>query len=176
VSEEAIAVSTVVYLPPEEVFEFLLDFPGYARYSEYLKQVRQFGDGSAGTRYELRFAWWKLSYTTRSEVTEVVEPERIDFRILKDVDAAGYWAVEPIDLPADAPPEAEAASRVHFRVDYDPGSVSAGSIDLPRLVSLDWVIDRVKPLVVDEAERIVERVVADLEGTQREVHLDVDRH
>jgi len=175
VSEEAIAVSTVVYLPAEEVYEFLLDFPGYARYSEHLEQVRQFGDGSPGTRYELRFAWWKLTYTTRSEVTAVEEPERIDFRILKDIDATGHWAVEPIDLPPDAPPDAEVASRVHFRVDYDPTSVSAGSIDLPRFVSLDWVIDRVKPIVVREAERIVERVVADLEGSRREVHLDVDR-
>jgi hypothetical protein len=172
---ESIAVSTVVYLPREEVFEFLIDFPGYAEYSEYLKEVRQHGDGGEGTRYELRFAWWKLNYTTRSEVIELDPPDRLAFRILKDIDAAGSWSVESVDPPADAPDDVEVASRVNFRVEYDAGSVSAGSIDLPRLVSLDWVIDRVRPLVVAEAERVVERVVADLEGSERDVELVVER-
>jgi uncharacterized protein YndB with AHSA1/START domain len=172
---EAISVTTVVYLPREEVFEFLIDFPGYARYSKHLREVRQRGDGSPGTRYELEFAWWKLTYTARSEVTAVDPPERIEFTITKDIDADGHWAVEPIDLPPDAPADAETACRVHFEVEYDPGSVSAGDIDLPRFVSLGWVIEKVKPVIEREAERVVERVVADLEGRRREVDLTVDR-
>jgi uncharacterized protein YndB with AHSA1/START domain len=172
---DTLEVTTVVYLPREEVFDFLVDFPGYARYSKHLKNVVQDGDGGPGTRYALRFAWWKLTYTARSEVTAVERPERIEFRILRDLDATGHWAVEPADVPADAPPDVETASRVRFAVEYDPTSVSAGSVDLPAFVNLSWVIDRVRPVVVREAERVVERVVADLEGRERPVELTVER-
>jgi uncharacterized protein YndB with AHSA1/START domain len=172
---EALSVTTVVYLPREEVYEFLVDFPGYARYSKHLREVRQYGDGSPGTRYELEFAWWKLTYTARSEVTDVEPPARIDFTITKDIDADGYWAVESIDPPSDAPADAEAASRVTFDVTYDPDSVRAGDIDLPRFVSLGWVVEKVKPVIEREAERVVERVVADLEGRRREIDLTVER-
>ncbi|MFB6305231.1 MAG: type II toxin-antitoxin system RatA family toxin [Haloferacaceae archaeon] len=172
---ERITVSTLVYLPREEVFDFLVDFPRYARYSEYLERVEQDGDGGAGTRYRLRFAWWKLSYTAHSEVTAVERPDRIDWRILRHVDAEGRWRVEPADLPADAPGDAETASRVVFEVWFDPDSAAADAVDLPRLVSLDAVVDRVRPLVVEEAERIVERIVADLEGRRRPVDLTVER-
>lgn len=172
---DTIEVTTLVYLPREEVFDFLVDFPGYARYSKHLKNVVQDGDGGPGTRYALRFAWWKLTYTARSEVTAVERPDRIAFRILKDLDATGHWSVEPADVPADAPPDAETASRVRFVVEYDPTSVSAGAVDLPALVNLSWVVDRVRPVVVTEAERVVERVVADLEGRERAVELTVER-
>ena len=43
---DRVEVSTVVHLPPEEVYEFIVDFPGYANYSEYLERVRSDGDGS----------------------------------------------------------------------------------------------------------------------------------
>ncbi|MGM0591846.1 MAG: SRPBCC family protein [Halobacteriota archaeon] len=171
---DEISVSTVVYLPPEEVYEFLVDFPRYAEYSEHLTDVYQDGDGSPGTRYALRFAWWKLSYTARSEVTAVDPPRRIDWTIIKDIEADGCWRIEPLsDLPDDAPPDAETASLVWFDVQWHPGSARESAVDLPRLVSLDWVIERVRPLVEREAERIVERIVADLEGRKRPVHLEV---
>jgi hypothetical protein len=172
---ETISVSTVVYRPPEPVYEFLLDFPGYTNYTEYLREVRRGGDGGPGTRYELVFSWWVVTYTTRSTVTDVDPPRRIDWRVTKDVDAEGYWAVDPVEVPADAPGDVEAASRVTFEVSYDPDSVRAGGIDLPAFVSLDSVIDRVRPLVLEEAERIVERIVADIEGRSRPVELDVER-
>ncbi|MFB6159641.1 MAG: SRPBCC family protein [Haloferacaceae archaeon] len=171
---DRIAVSTVVYLPPEEVFEFLVDFPRYARYSEHLRDVTRDGDGSAGTRYDLTFAWWKLTYTVRSEVTAVERPERVEWRIVSRLNATGRWRVDPLgDLPADAPADADAASRVWFEVRFDPGSAGEDAVDLPRLVSLDWVLGKVKPLAVAEAERVVERVVADLEGRRRDVDLTV---
>jgi hypothetical protein len=173
---DEIAVSTVVYLPPDEVYEFLVDFPRYANYSEYLKEVRADGDGAPGTRYSLRFSWWKLSYTARSEVTSVDPPRRIDWRLVKDIDAEGRWVVEPLsELPPDAPEDVERASRVLLEIEFDPETARDGAIDLPRFVSFDWVLRKIKPLVVKEAEQIVERVVADLEGRERPIELEIRR-
>ncbi|RLM90074.1 SRPBCC family protein [Halobellus sp. Atlit-38R] len=174
---DELVVSTVVYLPPEETYEFLVDFPRYADYSKHLRNVaRRRGDGGAGTRYAMRFAWWKLTYTVESEVTEVDPPERIEWRIVKNLDASGRWRIEALDeLPEDAPDDAEAASRVSFEVAYDPSSANEGGIDLPRFVSLGWVVEKIKPAITSEAERLVERVVADLEGSARPVELTVER-
>ncbi|QCJ47797.1 MULTISPECIES: type II toxin-antitoxin system RatA family toxin [Haloprofundus] len=170
---DEIAVSTVVYLPPEEVYEFLVDFPRYANYSKYLTDVRADGDGSAGTEYALRFEWWKLTYTAHSEVTELAPPHRVEWRLTKTINAEGRWLVEPLDeLPEDAPPDADTACRVVIEVEFDPDSAH-GALDLPMFVSFDRVIEKVKPLVVKEAERVVERVVADLEGRERSVTLEV---
>jgi ribosome-associated toxin RatA of RatAB toxin-antitoxin module len=166
---DSIEVSTAVYLPPTEVYEFLIDFPRYADYSEYLEGVEGHGDGSPGTNYDLRFAWWKLTYTARSEVTDVDPPNRIDWKIVKDIHAHGHWAVEEIDPPDDR----EHASRVRFRVVFDADSVDSSQFDLPSLVSLSWVVEKVKPLIESEAERIVERIVDDLEGEPRPVDLTV---
>jgi uncharacterized protein YndB with AHSA1/START domain len=171
---DRIHVSTVVCLPPEEVYEFLVDFPRYARYSKYLTGVTRTGDGSPGTRYRLRFAWWKLSYTAHTEVTDVDPPGRLDWQVVKDVDARGGWRIEPLDpVPAGLPTDAETACRVHLEVAFDPDSVGGGMVDLPRFVSLDWVVRKVKPVLVEEAERVVERIVADVEGRRREVDLVV---
>lgn len=171
---DELAASTIVYAPAEEVFDLLLDFSRFTRYAKHLRRVRTHGDGGAGTRYDLRFEWWKLSYTARSEVTAVDPPERLGFRILQDVDARGCWRVEPLEtLPADAPADAETACRAWFEVAYDPRSVRAGSIDLPRLISLEWVLKKVRPLVRAEAERVVERVVGDLEGRRRPVTVEI---
>jgi hypothetical protein len=41
------------------------------------------------------------------------------------------------------------------------------------LVSMDWVIEKVKPLIRKEATKIVERVVEDLEGQERDVDLKI---
>ncbi|MFA1610372.1 type II toxin-antitoxin system RatA family toxin [Halobellus rubicundus] len=174
---DELVVSTVVYLPAEEVYEFLIDFPRYARYSEHLRDVtRRRGDGGAGTRYAMRFAWWKLTYTVESEVTEVERPERIEWRTVRNLDAGGRWRIEALDeVPEGAPAGTDAATRVSFEVAYDPDSANEGGIDLPRFVSFGWVIDRLKPAITNEAERVVERVVEDLEGRRRAVDLSVER-
>jgi len=169
---DRVEVSTAVYLPPAEIFEFLVDFPGYAQYSEYLREVRQRGDGDAGTEYALTFSWWKLSYTADTEVVDVTEPECIDWRLRDDLDAKGRWLVEP--TPEDAPADRETASRVTFLVEYDVDSAGPGLVDLPRFVSLGTVVEKAKPLVEKEARRVVERIVADLEGQRREVDLDIE--
>jgi uncharacterized membrane protein len=171
---DRIHVSTVVCLPAEEVYDFLVDFPRYARYSTYLTDVAADGDGSPGTRYRLRFAWWKLSYTAHTEVTDADPPGRLDWRVVEDVDARGDWRVEPLDsVPTGLATDAEVACRVHLEVEFDPDSVGGGTLDLPRFVSLDWVVRKVKPVLVEEAERVVERIVADIEGRRREVELVV---
>jgi uncharacterized membrane protein len=178
---DELVVSTEVYADPEEVYEFLLDFPGYARYSKYLDDVRTMeGDGGPGTRYALRFTWWKITYTAHSRVTSVEPPERIDWEITKDIDAGGCWRVTPAtdgagddgsegDDAADGSPACEVA----LEVEFDPGSASPDALDLPRLVSFDWVLKKAIPLIRTEAERVVQRAVRDLEGSTRDVDLDV---
>ncbi|WP_251330349.1 SRPBCC family protein [Haloplanus pelagicus] len=171
---DRIHVSTVVHLSADEVYDFLVDFPRYARYSEYLTDVHADGDGSPGTRYRLRFAWWKLSYTAHTEVTEADPPARLGWRVIRDLDARGRWRVDRLDtVPASLPDEEGPACRVHLEVEFDADSVAGGIIDLPRFVSFDWVVEKVKPILVEEAERVVERIVADVEGRQREVELVV---
>ncbi|WP_128477855.1 SRPBCC family protein [Halorussus pelagicus] len=166
---DSVELSTVVYVPPEETYDFLVDFPGYADYSKHLGRVEPNGDGGPGTEYDIHIQWWKLNYVVRSEVTEFDRPERIGWRITKDLRAHGEWRVEP--APDAARSDAESASRVRLVIKFDADSASSDMLDLPRLVSLDWVIDKVKPLVLKEAERVVERIVADLEGQRREVEL-----
>lgn len=166
---DTVEVSTVVYISPEAAHEFLVDFPGYARYSEYLDRVEQHGDGGPGTEYDLHFSWWKISYTARSRVVTVEPPERIDWTVVKDIDARGRWLVEPVDPP----PGHEHASRVRLQIGFFPDSADESAIDLPRFASLSWVLEKVKPLVQEEAEKVVRRIVSDLEGESREVDLDI---
>lgn len=169
---DCVEVSTVVYLPPEEIYDFLLDFPRYAEYSKHLDEVRRHGgDGEPGTRYDITFSWWKLSYTAKSQVTDVQPPNQIDWRLVEDIDARGSWQVAP--EPASSPGPDTPASRVRLYVEFSPGSADEHSIGLPAFVSLDWVIEKVKPKVEREAERIVERIVADLEGSPRAVDIDI---
>jgi uncharacterized membrane protein len=169
---DTVDVSTVVYLPPAEIYEFLLDFPRYADYSRHLEEVhRHSGDGSPGTRYDITFAWWKLSYTAVSRVTDVDPPNRIDWRLVRDIDARGSWQIAP--EPESAPTPDMPATRVRLYVEFSPESASVGGLDLPSFVSIEWLIERVKPKVRAEAERIVERIVADLEEAPREVDLDI---
>ena len=166
---DSVELSTVVYVSPEEAYEFLADFQGYADYSEYLDRVTAHGDGGPGTEYDIHLEWWKLNYVVRSEVTDFDPPERIAWRIVKDLRAHGEWVVEP--APEEAPPDRETASRVRLVIEFDADSASSDMLDLPRLVSLDWVVDKVRPLVLKEAQKVVARIVEDLEGEHREVEL-----
>ena len=167
---DELVVSTEVYADPADVYELLLDFPRYANYTEYLREVQTVaGDGGPGTQYALTFAWWKISYTARSEVTDVDPPRRIDWAITKDIDASGRWRVTPSTADREDGPVCEVA----LDIEFDPGSASPDALDIPRLVSFDWVLRKAIPLIRSEAERVVERAVQDLEGSTRDVHLDV---
>jgi len=173
---ERLEVSTDVYVPPGEAYEFLVDFPRYARYSEYLESVTQHGDGRSDTEYDITLSWWRLSYVARSRVTALDPPSRIDWEIVEDLDAAGHWLVEPLEVgDTDGVPldDGETASRVRLVAEVDLGSTDERALDLPRYVSLDRVVERVKPKVMAEAEQVVERIVADLEGRRRDIELRV---
>ena len=146
-------------------------FTDYPRYSEHLKEVRVHGDGGVGSVYDLKLAWWKLSYTARSKVTAVSAPESLEWRLLNDIDARGEWRVEP--EPESAPEGVETASRIYFEAVYDPYSADESALSLPRFVSLDWVVEKVEPKLLGEAREVVERLVADIEGQRREVELTV---
>jgi len=185
---DELVVSTEVYADPEDVYAFLLDFPRYADYSEYLREVRTLeGEGGPGTRYALTFAWWKITYTAHSRVTGVDPPGRIDWEVTKDIDASGCWRVTPAtagdsDSTADDSDDGTDAAdptddpnpcEVALEVEFDPGSASSDALDLPTLVSFDWVLKKAIPLIRGEAERVVERAVRDLEDSTRDVDLDV---
>lgn len=168
---DRILLSTLVYRSPEVVFPQLRTFTEYPRYADHLESVTRNGDGSVGTCYDLRFSWWKLTYTARSKVIDVDEPTTLEWRLVKDVDAHGEWRVEP--EPESAPEGEETASRVYFDARFDPHSADADAISLPRFVSIDRVIRMVKPRLLEEAGTVVSRLVADVEGEPREVELTI---
>ena len=167
---ETVEVSTLVYLPPAEVYEFLIDFPRYAKYSEYMRNVDRYGDGSPGTEYDITIAWWLLEHTVRSRVTDVDPPGRIDWELVSDVDAEGCWRIEP--QPDAVPEDEEHATRVWLTVACDLDSVE-GAVGLPAFVSLEWLIEKVAPKVEAETRETIERIVTDLEGQRREVELTI---
>jgi len=169
---QRLEVATDVYADRETVYEFLLSFTRYAQYSEYLEAVTRHGDGSPGTEYDLRFSWWRLAYTARSRVIDVDPPDRIEWELVDDLAARGAWIVE--EAAADGGPDADGpATRVRLVVEYDPTSADGDTLGLPRVLSVDALVDRVAPLAREEAERVVERIVADLEGEPRPVELEV---
>lgn len=171
---DTIEVSTTVARPPRVVFAFLRDFTGYAAYSKYLREVAIDGDGDVGTEYRLRFGWWKLTYDAFTRVTGLDEPNTLDWVVTEDLDARGQWVVESADGDDSVQFDGGGGSRVSLVVEYDPASVSSGIVDLPALVSMDWVVGVVVDLIEEEGRRVVRRVVADLEGEPRDVELTVD--
>ncbi|MBZ6496210.1 SRPBCC family protein [Natrinema longum] len=168
---DRILLSTLAHRSPEEVFPYVRSFTDYPRYTDHLREVRVDGDGDVGSVYDLELAWWKLSYTARSRVTDISAPESLSWQLVNDIDAHGEWRVRP--EPEAAPPDVETASRIFFEARYDPYSADKNAISLPRFVSLDWVIEKVEPKLLEEARTVVERLVADIEGRRREVELTV---
>ena len=71
------------------------------------------------------------------------------------------------------PAGVETGTRLWFTVEYDPRTANRRILDLPRFLSVDRVIDRIKPRLYDEAEGVVRRLVATVEGTERPVELIV---
>lgn len=163
---------TTVYRAPSAVFDALLDLRRYETYSDHLASVTREGDGGVGTEYRLRFEWWRLSYTVESRVTAVEAPSRLDFTVTRGIAANGSWHVEPAETNSPGWTD-EPATRVRFVVEYDPSTVAGSTLDLPAWTSLTWVVDKAAPMVEREAERVVERVVADLEGAERDIELTV---
>ena len=59
-------------------------------------------------------------------------------------------------------------------VEYTPDSADEGFLDLPRFISFGWVVERVTPKVRAEAEQVVRRIVADLEGERQPVEVEIE--
>jgi hypothetical protein len=57
---------------------------------------------------------------------------------------------------------------------YDPHSADVRGLSLPAFVSTGWLIEKIKPALIDEAEGIVAAMVADIEGQPRPVDLTVE--
>jgi hypothetical protein len=209
---DEVDISTVVRVPPGEAFEFLLDFPGYAAYTDHLEDVRRDGDGGVGTAYEFVLSYWVISYTARSRVTDIDPPNRIDWTLDDAFDAQGAWFVEPVDAEeaaeavdvgdgtdADAAegdandaetevaeaersvdPDGEctaegeaAASRIRLQATFDRESVTGSGMGIPRFISATSVFQKVAPVAKSEAEKILARIVADLEGEPRPIEVTV---
>ncbi|SFS69808.1 SRPBCC family protein [Halostagnicola kamekurae] len=171
---DRILLSTVAHRPPADVFPFVVSFTDYHRYTEHLESVRKRREGDengVGSVYDLRLTWWKLGYTARSEVVAVDDPHTLEWELRKDLDARGTWRVEA--EPEAAPDGVETASRIYFEAVYDPHSADGNAISLPPFVSLDWVVGKVQPRLLEEARGVVRRLVADIEGEQRDVELTV---
>lgn len=169
---EHLEVTALVHLPPARVYEHLSDFTRYSNYSEYVDRVAVRGDG-VGARFAIRLSWWQLEYTVRGRVTDVDPPNRIEWAVTDRIDAKGYWSIAA--APDRAPPDCETASLTTLHVAYDASSVGGGTIGLPPLVSVDWFVDRVRPVAEREASAVARRVVADVEGERRPVDLRIDR-
>jgi hypothetical protein len=105
-------------------------------------------------------------------VTEVDPPTRIEWRTVGDVRARGTWLMEPLDGAA-LPDGRDTGTRLTLRVEFDPASVRGAGVT--RLMPVERLLARVRPVVARECERLVERAVADLEGERRPVEYTVHR-
>lgn len=166
---EVLEATTTIHAPRDDVYAFLRDVEGYGEYSEYVRGITRHGDGGEGTEYDVTFAWWRLSYTARARVTELDPPERIAWGLTGDLDAHGSWRLDPADVDD---PDVDCATRVALVVRYDPDSAD-DAVSLPSLVPMSTVVEKARPVVEREAERVLARVVADLEGRPRQASLAV---
>lgn len=165
---DTLEVRTTIHASQTEVYDFLCDFDSYAQYSDHISGVTQRGDGSVGTEYGITFSWWKITYTAWSKVIALTPHDTIEWELTKDISANGTWELEPTDVEG-----VEDATQVVLTVQFDPDSASKNAISLPPLVSFSWVLDKVKPLILKEAKRVLARVIEDLEDSHRQPELTI---
>jgi uncharacterized membrane protein len=169
---DAVEASTLLYVPPEDVYRYIHEFEGAVGFADHVDRIEQSGDGGPGTDYYIRLSWWRLSWTSHSRVTEVDPPNRIEWRTVGDVRARGTWLMEP--LPEARLPEGrEAGTELTLRVEFDPASIRGAGVT--RLMPIERLLRRVRPVVARECERLVEGAVVDLEGERRPVEYTVHR-
>ena len=166
---DELRAETTLHAAPADVYALLSDVEGYGEYTEYVDSVDRHGDGGVGTVYEIGLSWWRLAYTARVRITDLDPPGHAAWRLLDDLDAEGAWTLEPATVAESG---VEHATDVTLTVRYDPDT-GDDAVSLPPLVPWSAVLDRLRPVVEREAGRVVERVVADLEGEPRAARLDV---
>lgn len=148
-----IEVARSVDGPPETVFEHVRAFESYPAYSAYLENVRPIQSERELPTYGLQFAWWRLSFETRTRVVALEPPARIDWEVLTDLDAQGYWGIT----------ETGPSSRLTLHVEYAPETLASDAVSLPFGVSLAWVREKATSLIEAEAKRVLDRIVRDIE-------------
>jgi uncharacterized membrane protein len=151
-----IEVSRRVDRPPTAVFPVLRDFAGYPEYSTYLERVRRTGGSGQKVQYALQFGWWRLSYETHTRILELDPPRLIKWEVTSALDANGHWRVSE---QSDGN-----GSILTLRIEYNPESLAGGSVSLPIGISLDWVREKVEPMIQNEARQVLDRIAADVES------------
>lgn len=165
---DVLEASTTIHAPRSAVYDLLLDVEGYGTYSDHVRRVTRDGDGGPGTEYDVTFAWWVLTYTIRVQVTDLDPSGRVGWRVVDGLDANGVCHLEPTD--ADEP-DVDHATRVVVTARFDPDSVDDGAF--PSFLPIASVVERLRPFVEREAERVLARVVSELEGRPRRATLTV---
>lgn len=163
-------LAATIHAPRADVYDVLRDVEGYAAYSDHVRDVVRCGDGGPGTEYDVVLSWWVLAYTLRVRLTGLDPTEQIDWRVVRDVDAHGAFRLEPTAVEDST---VDHATAVTLTVRYDPDSADEAALSLPRLVPVSAVFDRLRPFAEREAERILDRIVADVEDEPRWATLDV---
>ena len=161
---QQLRVQTEVAAPIETVYDTLLEFTRYERYAEHLERVEVLA-APPEPSYRMHFSWWVLRYDLDSTVTDTDAPSHIGWTITRGLDAEGAWSLTAVDA---------ARTTVEFDARYDPHSADVGGLSLPKFVSTGWLIEKIKPALVEEAEGIVAAMVADIEGAPRPVDLTVE--
>jgi len=169
---DAVEASTSLYVPPEAVYRYIREFEGAVGFSDHVDRVEQSGNGDPGTDFHISLSWWRLSWTAHSRVTDVDPPTRIDWRTVGDVRARGRWRMDPLEASA-LPEDREAGTELTLRIEFDPASVRGAGVT--RLMPVERLLQRVRPVVARECERLVAGAVADLEGERRPVDYAVHR-
>ena len=172
---DEIEATTTVHAPRADVYALIQDVEGYADYSGYVREVARNGDGGVGTTYDVTLSWWRLTYTARFRVTDLNPPDRIDWRLVEDLDARVTWRLEPADVEEIDVEEhgVDHATRVTLTARYDPDSADDDALSLPPFVPMSTVVGKARPVVEREAQRVLNRVVADLEDEPREATLTI---
>lgn len=160
---------TQLHVPASDVHSYLLDLEEYGTYSEYLTDVTRQGSGTSGSKYSLTLEWRFLRWEVHAEVTANDPPHRIGFRVASGVTAHGEWVIEP-DVPDDPTTE---GCVVWFRVQYDPRSLSADSLDLPSFIPVEALVDQVAPHFEADIYRVIREMVGDLEGAPRDPDIHI---
>lgn len=160
----AVDVTRPVDRAPNSVFDYLLDFPAYGDYARPFSEITRMtggpSAGAEGVRYEVTAGWKGINGTVGTEVTAIERPERIAWRVTDNDVARGAWHV----LPGTAATSAERATRIELSIRFDPAAIGDTVDSLPGVVPLEAVLGRLQPTIEAEAERVLERIVADLEA------------
>ncbi|MFB6283077.1 MAG: SRPBCC family protein [Halobacteria archaeon] len=149
------------YASKEDVYDFLMDFKNYTKYSKYAKNTRLVVDGE-NPEWEIDFRWWLVKYTAKSKVTDYRKPDFIEWRVVKDADVRGEWHLEEIG---------DEHTRLQLDLRYDPKGASKAN---PLwYFPTDKLIKLAKPVVLRHVNNVLRNVTKELEGEPREANFKI---